>query len=508
MRERGAWLGVLVGGVGLLLTALVLSRGGGYFTLMHGLQWLVPLAVVGVVTALAAGRTGDGRLDPVLWLGLVVLGGIGWNFLAYSYKFGRGAFKVLLPVRHPTGLDFRDGLYLPGKAFSNAGSGWPPFTLWIGKAFTAVGFSSGYAIQVALLLGFAAGSVVLCALLARQIAPAGDARPALVTGPGLPPATWQFGMLGGLWLLTSYGFMYEIERGQADLYALFFALLSVWLVVRRPGWSPWWPSLALALAVNVKAYPAVLAVLLLWRYRRRAVVPLLVTNAVLFLSAGPVNVRRFVTTQSGFERSASPLWWGNDSAISLGHTLRGLSAAWPAWLGLALLVLSAALWVATLVVVMRRGWDEHGAVIVAAACVPVMCTFPSISHDYKLVLLVVPLVVLAALTAGRRRDGGPLWAALFMAVAFECFLLARSSLVIAPSLQGSKFALIVGLQVLLLGFAVAEARAAAAEVGAQWAGGEDERDGPDRSVPDRRGADRRGAKAAAAGQGSPTEAPT
>ena len=47
MRERGAWLGVLVGGVGLLLTALVLSRGGGYFTLMHGLQWLVPLAVVG-----------------------------------------------------------------------------------------------------------------------------------------------------------------------------------------------------------------------------------------------------------------------------------------------------------------------------------------------------------------------------------------------------------------------------------------------------------------------------
>jgi len=428
---------------------------------MHGLQWLVPLAVVGIVTALAAGRTGDGRLDPVLWLGVVVLGGIGWNFLAYSYKFGRGVFKLLLPVQHPTGLDFRDGLYLPGKAFSNTGSGWPPFTLWIGKAFTAVGFSTGYAIQVVLLLGFAAGSVVLCALLARHVTPAAPGS----AGLALPPATWQFGLLGGLWLATSYGFMYEIERGQADLYALFFALLGVWLVVRRPHGSPWWPSLALALAVNIKAYPAVLAVLLLWRYRWRAVVPLLVTNAVLFLSAGPVNVRRFITTQGGFERSASPLWWGNDSAISLGHTLRGLSAAWPSWLGLALLVLSASVWVATLVVVMRRGWSMRGAVLASAACVPVMCTFPSISHDYKLVLLVFPLVVLAAVTTAMRRDGGPLWAVLFMAVGFEFFLLARSSLVIAPSLQASKFTLILGLQVLLLIVGVLDGRAPGAALG-------------------------------------------
>ena len=48
------------------------------------------------------------------------------------------------------------------------------------------------------------------------------------------------------------------------------------------------------------------------------------------------------------------------------------------------------------------------------------------------------------------RLGGSLWALLFMAVGSEFFLLARSSRLIAPSLQGSKFALIVGLQVLLL----------------------------------------------------------
>jgi hypothetical protein len=52
-------------------------------------------------------------------------------------------------------------------------------------------------------------------------------------------------------------------------------------------------------------------------------------------------------------------------------------------------------------------------------------------------------------TDARRRDGGRLFALLFMAAGFEFFLLARSSGVVALSLQGRRFALIVGLQVLL-----------------------------------------------------------
>jgi len=61
---------------------------------------------------------------------------------------------------------------------------------------------------------------------------------------------------------------------------------------------------------------------------------------------------------------------------------------------------------------------------------------PSISNDYRLVLLVFPLCVLAAATATMRGDGGPLWALLFMAVGSEFFLLARSSRLIAPVAAG------------------------------------------------------------------------
>ena len=92
----------------------------------------------------------------------------------------------------------------------------------------------------------------------------------------------QIGVVAGVWLMTSYGFMYEVERGNIDLYALFFALLSVWLMLRLPR-SPWWPAIALAISINLKLYPGVLLVLLLWRYRLKAVIPAIVTNVVLLL---------------------------------------------------------------------------------------------------------------------------------------------------------------------------------------------------------------------------------
>ena len=177
--------------------------------------------------------------------------------------------------------------------------------------------------------------------------------------------------------------------------------------------------------------------------------PLLVTHLALLLSAGPGNVWRFLVRRAELEASTSSRGWVNHSAWSLAHTLHEV-ASWPSSLGLVFFAASCALWIATLVVVMRRGWSAHRAVVVSAACIPVMCTFPSISIDYRLVLLVFPLSVLAAATAAMRHDAGPLWALLFMAVGFEFLLLSRSSRVVAPSLQGSKFALILGLQVLLL----------------------------------------------------------
>ena len=290
--ERGAWLGVVVGALGWILSALVLARGGGYFVVVPHLAFVLPLAVVGTVTALAAFGAGRPAVNPVLWLAVIAAAGVAWNFLVYWFRFGGDTWGLLIPLAHPTGIDFRDGLYDPARAFTTISSGWPPLTLILGKPFTLFGFATAHVIQVVILVVLAVASVVLSALLAVKAAVGG--------GDGLGERrvdARQLGLVAGLWLFTSTGFIYEIERGNIDLYALFFALLAVWLMLRLPR-SPWWPTLALAVSINLKLYPGVLLVLLLWRYRWRAIVPALVTNVVLLLIAGPRNLLNTINGQA------------------------------------------------------------------------------------------------------------------------------------------------------------------------------------------------------------------
>jgi hypothetical protein len=167
MRERGAWIGLVAGVAGLVVALLVLSRGGRYSVAVHDLQWYVPLTIVGLATALAAGRFGAGRANTVVWLLVVVVGSFTWNFLVYAYEFGHVVFALLLPLVGSTGLDLHVGIYWAGQSFSNAESAYPPFTLWLGKAFATVGFPTAYVIQTCLLAGLAVACSALCALLAR-----------------------------------------------------------------------------------------------------------------------------------------------------------------------------------------------------------------------------------------------------------------------------------------------------------------------------------------------------
>jgi hypothetical protein len=107
------------------------------------------------------------------------------------------------------------------------------------------------------------------------------------------------------------------------------------------------------------------------------------------------------------------------------------------------------LWAATAVPLIRQGWSQRGAVLLAAASVPLMNVLTPVSHDYKLVLLVFPLAVLIALLfGGGSALGPPLWrSALGGLVALDAVALHGSTTLWAYS---SKYPLIVLVQVLLL----------------------------------------------------------
>lgn len=444
MKLRGVWVGIAASVCGLILTALVESRGGGYYVIMPRLGFALPLAFVGAITALAALGVRRPSVNAAVWLGAVAVAGAVWNTLQYFVLFGNAAWGLLLPLAQPTGIDFLDGLYVPGRTFSNIHSSWPPLTVVLGRPFALVSFESGRLIQVAILIALA----VAVAALSGKLAMKATSCPQDPESERFPSAR-QVALIMGFWLLTSYGFLFEVERGNVDLYALFLSLVFVWTLFRLPK-SVWLPSAILAVAINLKLYPAALLLLLFWRFRWRALLPMAVSGGVCLFLAGPRNVWNFLQALPS-RHHGDFLGWANHSATSYAHVLRDSYHWLPSWLEYPLILIPVALWTATVIIAIRRGWSEKGAVLAAAACVLLMPIVPTISNDYSLVLLTFPLAVLVVAVATMRRRASVRWSLLFGFLGMEVFFLSRSSrLNQMPSLIGSKYSLLLLLQVLLL----------------------------------------------------------
>ena len=161
---------LVVGAFGLAVTVLVLARGGGYFVVVPRLAFVVPLGRGG--RGHRPGRSGrrGATFNAVAWLGVSPWRGWAGTSFVYSLKFGNAVWGMLLPRARPLGVDFRDGLYDPARAFTTVHSGWPPLTLLLGRPFTLLGFSTGYAVQVGILVALRSVAVVLSARLAVKAA--------------------------------------------------------------------------------------------------------------------------------------------------------------------------------------------------------------------------------------------------------------------------------------------------------------------------------------------------
>jgi hypothetical protein len=448
-RRSGIWAATILLFVGAVIAALLIVKvtrdGGSAAYQVARLGLLVPVLVVTALAALSVlGVRGFQARPEGILLSAVLAGAVGNLVLPFAV-LGAGAWGRMIPLTHPVGIDFRLGLYEPAVIFSAKNSAWPPFNLVLGKLFTTLNETAAYWVQAALLVVLALAAVVLIADVGRRASGA-----SAVTGKILAVAF-------GLWLLTSYGFLFEVERGNLDVYALFFSLLAVWLLVRHPRYI-WLPALCLAIATNIKVYPGVLLVLLFWRHRWRAIIPVVVLNAALLLAAGPRNLSLFIHNNLQIQ-SDPALWLGNHSAQSFAHSLH-VAVAWiPESSRYLFLAVPIVVWLATVVVVVRQGWDRRGAVLVAAASVPLMNVVPAVSHDYKLVLLAFPLAVLGFLLSRPEggRSGSRAWRSSLLFLTGLCMALVSVSTLFwarggnyPQAGYGNKYPLIVLVQVLLL----------------------------------------------------------
>jgi hypothetical protein len=464
--------------IALPACALALSLAGVAWVVARGgsaqmVAWSIgPLVALGVVAAIGVGASWfceAASRASLWWLGFAVLAGLVVNdVVPLALRIpgfdqpSDAALAKFLPL-HPTGVDFQAGFYDPAKTMSSAASIYPPLTLWLGKPFTVLPYLTAYGLQVALLTALAIG----CAYLSAKLAV--DAVPALVAEPQRARTAMALAGVIGVWLLTSYGFAFEIERGNADLYAFFFALLALRMIVLDPD-DVWLPAICIAFATNIKVYPAILLVVLFWQFRWRAVVPALVANAVLLFSAGVGNAVTFARNLAGTE--ALPyLWVGNHSAASFAALFA--RARIPAVGAIALLV-PIALWLATLYVLRQPRPSIPRLIWAAAASVPLMSVVPAVSHDYKQVILVFPLALLAAATVSLAERKPIAFSAAFLAVAGELVLVARSVQVTAPAWVANKYWLVIVLQLAMIGLArlgIAEPAAALSDNAATPADG-------------------------------------
>ena len=450
-RDRGLWVGASLGVAAAGGCVLIVAHGGGSAEVAPRLQVAALVGLVGLVTALAVRDRVRGPRRVILWIAALVLGGACLNLMPLLVGTGPSGLARLVSVMPPSGGDFRGGLYEPALAFSNAGSIWPPLTLIVGRAYTLMSWSDAYVVHVVVLIASAAASAFLASALAVRVSSTeGASGVAREVGPR------QLSIVAGCWLLTSYGFLFEIERGNANLVALLLMLLAVWLLVSRPR-HLWLCAFCLALAVSFKVYPATLLVLVFWRWGLRALLPVTVTNVALLLVAGPANAARFLVNLTSAQTSEGYVWLGNHSAVSFAQTVATATGGPANAIVACVVVLSLGLWTATIAVLVRRGWSERGGVLAAASCVPVMCVLPTLSHDYKLVVLVFPLSVLFAVLATAEDLRPTVWSVAFAVVGLETVLLARSTLlmdtahlVVGANVLANKLPAILLLKALLL----------------------------------------------------------
>lgn len=453
-KRAGAAMAVLAV-LGIVVAAALRGPSSGWLAL----TWtLTVAALVGVGAMLMPQRPESRReyaVTALMWtVAALVLANMVLNWVDLDQWVWRA--PAYFPFTQPIGTDFRIGGYDAAQAFSAAKSGWPPLTVVAFMPYLLLEQDSAYVMHLVMLLVLNVATLGIAMSVSRGF----------TSGTGeTPDESWRLlvGRLGpvlAMWLFASFGFLLAIERGSIDTFAVFFAMLGLACIIRRPS-DVWTPAVLFGLATHLKVYPAVLFLLLIWRFRWRSIVPIAVVNVVLALIAGPKNLILYLGHMTGAVSNGAA-WVGNQSAQS---------AAW--WVGqlygpnapqipvVVLIAVPAAVFALTTVLLWKRHDDESTALL-AAALFPVMCLVPSISHDYKIVILAAPILLIAAMlmrAMGRTESPEPWWMLLTLCVALFFLGRAPGNLVdygvpvqrfVWPALFMNKYAAVFLVQVLTL----------------------------------------------------------
>lgn len=281
------------------------------------------------------------------------------------------------------------------------------YWLWIGTPFvqTATYPPLSYLLFIPLLsVEYSQRYVVFTAL---SLVAYGVATFAFPFGSGRGRRAWPVLVLILATGLVSYGFQFEIERGQFDLIAIALSFAAIWIYHFKSR-ATVLAFVLLTLAVQLKVYPVLFAVMLVkdwrdWKHNLAALGGFAAANLGLLFIFGMRIFLGFVQALREVGLRPDLIWIGNHSIhsfVNLGAqraALRGVllpaGATTYAEIGLVAIV---CLCLGALIYRACRSRREGFNASLLLACTIAAMLIPSVSNDYKLSILGGALAVFLA----------------------------------------------------------------------------------------------------------------
>jgi hypothetical protein len=212
--------------------------------------------------------------------------------------------------------------------------------------------------------------------------------------------------------LLSYGFQFEIERGQFNVLAVACCAWALFLF--HAGTGPWFRSAAyllFTLAIQLKVYPAIFIFAFArnardWQGNLARWAALGLVNIALLFVMGKTVFRDFLGAIMA--QSHDPfIWFGNHSLKSFVVLQHPGTGTFSSALGIGCGLLLAASFVCILLLVYMRN-ERSSFKYLVAICGLSALLIPAVSHDYKLPVLAMTFALYVGETGPlsvSRRDG-------------------------------------------------------------------------------------------------------
>lgn len=328
------------------------------------------------------------------------------NTTTWAYENQR-----IFPTYPPAGNDFRVGYY------------WPPMYLLITK-FAAIGPNGSYPSNYPPLVAFTSlpymlfndktaylvhvGLLVLANLASLGIAVSLVKDHVLaklnLSKPIAALVSLVLFFVVSIYIFSSYFYAYSMERGNTDIFAIFYCLLAVWVLIKHPK-KIWLQVILLSVAVHFKIYPVVLFALFLFKHGKKLILPTLVVNLAFLFILGPKIAWGFIqSVTSGGEGAGIGNAWSNignhaSYSFTMGIDPTGgdyLTTTFFVIWGIAFMV-PLVIWAISALAMVQAGYSEESALWFFMITVPIMSLLPTVSMDYKLVILGCSIVLLLTL---------------------------------------------------------------------------------------------------------------